>query len=68
MDLLKKMFGFQIEPLEKIKAVFSECNNRVVIDIYARTDHGFAFPSRSTYVKICSKKHWKNLFDLFERN
>ena len=54
--------------LEKIKSVFSNKKHNVRIEIYKDTDHGFAFPSRSTYVKEASEKHWERLLDLFDRN
>ncbi len=56
------------ETLKKIKKTFSDNHNKVVIDIYPGTDHGFAFPSRTTYVREAAEKHWQKLFDLFERN
>ena len=54
--------------LEKIKSVFSNKKYNARIEIYKNTDHGFAFPSRSTYVKEASEKHWERLLDLFDRN
>ena len=57
-----------VNVLEKIKTVFSNTKNKVSIEIFKGTDHGFAFPSRSTYVKDASEKHWEKLLDLFDRN
>ena len=57
-----------VNVLEKIKTAFSNTKNKVSIEIFKGTDHGFAFPSRSTYVKDASEKHWEKLLDLFDRN
>jgi len=38
------------------------------LEIYSKTDHGFAFPNRGTYNAVAAELHWKNLFSLFERN
>ena len=54
--------------LEKIKSSFSKKKSNVRIEIFKGTDHGFAFPSRSTYIKEASEKHWEKLLDLFDRN
>ncbi len=56
------------EVLKKIKDYFSKINNKVIIDIYKGTNHGFAFPNRNTYDKGAANKHWIKLLDLFERN
>lgn len=50
-----------------IKTTFKNKKN-VIIDTYLGTDHGFAFPNRSTYVKDAADRHWNKLLDLFERN
>ena len=54
--------------LEKIKLAFPNKKNKVLLEKYPGTKHGFAFPSRSTYVKKADEKHWSRLFELFERN
>lgn len=54
--------------LEKIKIAFSNKQNKVSLETYSGTDHGFAFPNRSTYVKDAAEKHWKRLFNLFNKN
>ncbi len=54
--------------LKKIINYFSKISAKVNIEVYPNTDHGFAFPSRSTYVEEAEKKHWNELFSLYERN
>ena len=54
--------------LEKIKRVFYNKKNKVTLETYPATDHGFAFPSRSTYVKSAAENHWNKLLNLFNRN
>ena len=52
--------------LKEIKKSFSK--NKTTIEIYTGTDHGFAFPSRNTYVKKAADLHWNRLISLFDRN
>ena len=53
--------------LGKIKKTFSKYKN-CYIEVYPSTDHGFAFPERSTYVEEAAEKHWKRLINLFDKN
>ena len=48
--------------LEKIKMAFHNKQYKTTLEIYPGTDHGFAFPKRSTYVKIAAEKHWLFFF------
>ena len=54
--------------LTKIKNVFSNISATSNFEVYPGTDHGFAFPSRNTYVKSAAEKHWDELIKLFDRN
>ncbi len=54
--------------IKKIRASLLNTTTKAEIEIYSNTDHGFAFPSRSTYVKEAEELHWKRLLDLFKRN
>ena len=54
--------------LNKINSYFIKLDIQVKIETYLGTDHGFAFPSRSTYIEKAEKKHWKELLNLFSRN
>ena len=51
-----------------IKKTFPNKKNKVFVEIYKGTDHGFAFPSRHSYKEEATKTHWKRLFNLFDRN
>ena len=51
----------------KIKKNFAKYKN-CSIEVYPSTDHGFAFPERSTYVKEAAEIHWKKLINLFDKN
>ena len=55
----------QIKYLQK---TLKSANIRYSLDIYPNTDHGFAFPNRSTYNHNAAELHWKKLFNLFEKN
>lgn len=37
------------------------------IEVHPGTDHGFAFPERSGYVKAAGERHWERMFALFDR-
>ena len=54
--------------LDKIISAFSSLKIKSKIDIYKGTDHGFAFPERSTYDNKAAHKHWKRLIELFNSN
>jgi carboxymethylenebutenolidase len=54
--------------LAKIKNIFSNVPATATFKIYTGTNHGFAFPNRSTYVKSAAEKHWNELIKLFDRN
>ena len=54
--------------LRKINNYFMKLDIQVKIEVYPGTDHGFAFPSRSTYIKSAEKKHWNKLLNLFGKN
>ncbi len=53
--------------LEKIKDHFFKISANTEIEIYEGTGHGFAFPSRNTYVIEAAEKHWKKLISFFNR-
>ena len=53
--------------IKKIKIVFSKLK-KCKIDIFPATEHGFAFPERTTYVEEAAEKHWEKLIKLFEKN
>ena len=53
--------------IKKIKIAFSKLK-KCKIDIFPGTEHGFAFPKRTTYVKEAAEKHWEKLINLFEKN
>lgn len=53
----------QIEPLRQaLKGTNAE------VEIYPKTEHGFAFPARPVYDKPAAERHWERLFALFARN
>lgn len=37
------------------------------VEIYARAEHGFAFPQRAAYNRDAAERHWERLFALFGR-
>lgn len=54
--------------IEFIKNALKRSHTNYKLEIYPNTDHGFAFPNRNTYNDDAAKLHWKNLFNLFDRN
>ena len=65
---LKKIFGFLKKYLIRHVLAFSDLKIKSKVEIYKGTDHGFAFPERSTYNKKAALKHWKKLINLFNNN
>ena len=37
------------------------------VEIYPKTEHGFAFPKRPVYDKAAAERHWERLFELFRQ-
>ena len=56
------------EQIRHLQKALESSDINYSLDIYPKTDHGFAFPSRSTYNKNAATLHWKKLFNLFEKN
>ena len=56
------------DTIERLRHAFSNSDNKITFDIYKGTDHGFAFPNRSSYIEKAAEKHWINLINLFDRN
>lgn len=38
------------------------------VEIYRGVEHGFAFPSRHSYDRVATDRHWERLIALFRRN
>jgi carboxymethylenebutenolidase len=38
------------------------------VETYPGTEHGFAFPQRTSYVKAAGERHWERMLALFARN
>lgn len=55
----------QIDPL---KQALKEANAKAEVEIFPKTEHGFAFPARAVYNKQAAERHWERLFALFKRN
>ena len=51
-----------------VKALLAEKKVRGGVEVYAESEHGFAFPARRAYRKASCEHHWEQLFDLFQRN
>ena len=52
----------QMEPMLKAAGVRSR------VEVYPGTEHGFAFPLRTSYVQAAGERHWERLLALFKRN
>jgi carboxymethylenebutenolidase len=55
----------QVEPLRR---ALKEAGANAEVEIYPKTEHGFAFPARPVYDKPAAERHWERLFALFARN
>ncbi len=55
----------QVEPLTR---ALKEAGANAEVEIYPKTEHGFAFPARPVYDKPAAERHWERLFALFARN
>lgn len=51
-------------PLPMVRELAKALPNAEV-EIYPRTEHGFAFPKRPVYDKAAAERHWERLFELF---
>ena len=56
-----------LEQIDPLKRALKEANANAEVEIYAGTEHGFAFPARPVYVKSAAERHWERLFALFKR-
>jgi carboxymethylenebutenolidase len=55
----------QVEPLRR---ALQEAGANAEVEIFPKTEHGFAFPARPVYDKQAAERHWERLFALFARN
>jgi carboxymethylenebutenolidase len=55
----------QVEPLRQ---ALQAAGANAEVEIYPKTEHGFAFPARPVYDKQAAERHWERLFALFGRN
>ncbi len=53
--------------IAELPAVLDEHSIDYRIEVYAGTEHGFAFPNRHCYDKQSAERHWERLFALFRR-
>lgn len=53
--------------VEGLPAVLAAAGGRHRLEIYPRTQHGFAFPQRAAYDKPAAERHWERMFALFDR-
>lgn len=57
-----------LDQIDALKRALSEANAKAEVEIFPKTEHGFAFPQRTVYNKPAAERHWERLFALFERN
>ena len=53
--------------INKIKESLSCSGINYTLEVYPETEHGFAFPSRSTFNQTAADNHWRKIFALFAR-
>jgi carboxymethylenebutenolidase len=56
-----------MEMVDALRAQIAAGGGHAEVEIYAGTQHGFAFPSRPMYDKQAAERHWERLFTLFEQ-
>ena len=54
--------------VDALPRILGEAGVKHQIEVYPGTEHGFAFPQRSVYVKDAGERHWERIFALFSRN
>jgi carboxymethylenebutenolidase len=52
--------------VEEFKRAVAGCTN-IEVECYAGANHAFVFPSRPSYNKAYTERHWERLFALFGR-
>ncbi len=55
------------ETVEALKTALSALPLHTEVEVYPKTEHGFAFPQRPAYDKPAAERHWERLFALFRR-
>ena len=58
----------RLEQIVALKAALKELKVKSEVEVYAGTEHGFAFPARAAYNKQAAETHWERLHSLFRRN
>ncbi|NOT39745.1 MAG: dienelactone hydrolase family protein [Alphaproteobacteria bacterium] len=57
-----------LEHVEPLRRALAAAGANAEVEIYPKTEHGFAFPARPVYDKAAAERHWERLFALFARN
>jgi carboxymethylenebutenolidase len=56
-----------LEMVEQLRSSLADQNGRVEVELYAKVEHGFAFPQRAAYNKEAAERHWERLVSLYRR-
>ncbi|HEY9218510.1 MAG TPA: dienelactone hydrolase family protein [Phenylobacterium sp.] len=56
-----------METVEALQAAIAALPIEAEVEIYPKTEHGFAFPQRPAYDKPAAERHWERLFALYRR-
>ncbi|MFC3078309.1 dienelactone hydrolase family protein [Phenylobacterium terrae] len=56
-----------METVEALKTALAALPIHAEVEVYPKTEHGFAFPQRPVYEKASAERHWERLFALFRR-
>jgi carboxymethylenebutenolidase len=57
-----------LEQVEPLRHALKEAGVKAEVEVFPKTEHGFAFPARPVYDKPAAERHWERLFALFARN
>jgi carboxymethylenebutenolidase len=53
------------EMIDALRAEIARTRGNAEVEVYAGTQHGFAFPQRPVYDKPAAERHWERLLALF---
>ena len=57
-----------LDRVEPLRRALKEAGANAEVEVYPKTEHGFAFPARPVYDKEAAERHWERLFALFARS
>ena len=59
--------GFPPEQKARLAKVFDDAGVDAQVEIYEGAKHGYTMPDLSVYDRPAAERHWRELFQLFDR-